>query len=200
MTPEERIANLEKQLRELKLSLGLDDFSSKIYHSKDEFFKPNTTLSLQNAFINRTNVATVTIATPAVVTANGHGLIEGQQFNFSTTGALPTGITAGTTYYVSATGLTVNAFQFSATLGGASVNTSGTQSGVHTLHFQLFASAKLKFISVDGGQQGGGGIYAENDGQEASGFTSVVFAHNRLPVCWWLLQYRFGLIPRRCFR
>lgn len=176
-TPEQRIAELEKQLKELKLSLGLDDFSAKIYHSKDEFFKPTTTLSLQNAFINRTNVATVTIASPAVVTAKAHGLIEGQQFTFSTTGALPTGITAGTTYYVSATGLTVDAFQFSATLGGASVNTSGTQSGVHTLNFKLFSSAKLKFISVEGGQQGGGGIYAENDGQEASGYSAVVFAH-----------------------
>ena len=76
---------------------------------------------------------TVTIATPAVVTLNSHGLIAGDSFTASTTGALPTGMTPATTYYVIATGLTANNFQFSATYNGTAVNTSGTQSGVHTL-------------------------------------------------------------------
>lgn len=77
--------------------------------------------------------ATVTIATPAVVTWSAHGLQAGAGFVFSTTGTLPTGIVAGTRYYVSATGLTADAFQLSATKGGASINTTGTQSGVHTI-------------------------------------------------------------------
>lgn len=76
---------------------------------------------------------TVTIATPAVVTLNSHGLIAGDSFTASTTGALPTGMTGGTTYYVIATGLTANNFQFSATYNGTAVNTSGSQSGIHTL-------------------------------------------------------------------
>lgn len=78
-------------------------------------------------------VGTMTIATPGVATFNNHGLAAGQPIVWTTTGAVPTGVTAGTTYYVIATGLTANTFQFSATLGGAAVNTSGTQSGVHTL-------------------------------------------------------------------
>lgn len=78
---------------------------------------------------------TVTIATPAVVSWTAHGLVEGDPVVFTTTGALPTGITAGTTYYVSrAPG--ANSFNISTTkangAAGTLVATSGSQSGVHT--------------------------------------------------------------------
>ncbi|WP_227633381.1 hypothetical protein, partial [Klebsiella pneumoniae] len=43
------------------------------------------------------------------------------------------GVQAGLNYYVLSSGLTANAFQFSATSGGSAVNTSGSQSGTHTL-------------------------------------------------------------------
>lgn len=75
---------------------------------------------------------TVTIATPAVFSQTAHGYQVGRALVFSTTGALPTGLTAGTTYYVIAAGLTANAYQVSLTPGGAAVNTSGGQSGVHS--------------------------------------------------------------------
>jgi hypothetical protein len=55
-------------------------------------------------------------------------LQAGSQY-VSTAGALPTGITAGTKYYVISAGLTANAFQISATQGGAAVNTSGSVTG-----------------------------------------------------------------------
>jgi hypothetical protein len=74
---------------------------------------------------------TMTIASPGVVTRNAHGYAAGQPIVFSTSGALPTGVTAGTTYFVIAAGLTANTFQFSTTVGGAAVNTSGAQSGTH---------------------------------------------------------------------
>ena len=74
----------------------------------------------------------MTIASPGVVSWTAHGLTAGTQIRFQTTGALPTGVTANTTYYVISAGLTANAFQFSSSFGGAAVNTSGTQSGVHT--------------------------------------------------------------------
>lgn len=89
------------------------------------------TLRFQNN--KRSQAATITIASPGVVTATAHGLISGSAVVFSSTGALPTGITGGTIYYVIATGLTANAFQFSTTVGGVAVNTSGTQSGTHTI-------------------------------------------------------------------
>jgi len=73
---------------------------------------------------------TMTIATPCVVTWNAHGLPNGSTLTLSTTGALPTGLTAGTTYYV--INAATNTFQLSATLNGSAINTSGTQSGTHT--------------------------------------------------------------------
>lgn len=73
---------------------------------------------------------TITIASPGVVTWTAHGFTAGTPIVLSTTGALPTGLTAGTTYYI-VTPLT-NTFQLSATPGGAAINTSGTQSGTHT--------------------------------------------------------------------
>lgn len=76
---------------------------------------------------------TITIASPGVITLAAHGLTIGDQVVFTTTGALPTGITAGTVYYVISVGLTTNSFEISAVLNGSVINTSGSQSGVHTL-------------------------------------------------------------------
>ena len=73
---------------------------------------------------------TMTIASPCVVTWAGHGLAENTPILFTTTGALPTGITAGVTYYVKSP--TTDTFNLAATAGGAAINTSGSQSGTHT--------------------------------------------------------------------
>jgi len=79
--------------------------------------------------------ATVSVASPAVVTRTAHGLSNGAAVFFTTTGALPTGLAANTTYYV--TSATANTFSLSATRGGPAINTSGTQSGTHTLRFSV---------------------------------------------------------------
>lgn len=76
---------------------------------------------------------TVTIASPAVFTCNSHGLIVNSRMRFTTTGLLPTGLSLNTTYYVITAGFTANTFQVSTSEGGTVVNTSGTQSGVHTI-------------------------------------------------------------------
>ena len=77
------------------------------------------------------NSFTVTIASPAVITKNNHGFVAGDQVIFTTTGALPTGLTKYRRYYVLSTGLTTNSFRVSTTSGGSAVNTSGSQSGSH---------------------------------------------------------------------
>lgn len=77
-------------------------------------------------------VCTIPVATPAVVSGSGHGYVAGDTVVFSTTGTL-TGPTVNTTFYVIATGLTANNFQFSATLGGAAVACT-VSSGTHTMH------------------------------------------------------------------
>ncbi|HEY5993302.1 MAG TPA: hypothetical protein VIU46_01760, partial [Gallionellaceae bacterium] len=73
---------------------------------------------------------TISIANPAVVTWNSHNLGLNAPIVFSTTGALPTGITAGVTYY--AVNRTTNTFQLATSVDGAGIATSGTQSGIHT--------------------------------------------------------------------
>lgn len=83
---------------------------------------------------NETQTVTITIASPAVFTnGSAHGFSVNQPLTFTTTGSLPTGLTAGTTYFVSSVPSSTT-YQVSATLGGTSLNTSGTQSGTHTQH------------------------------------------------------------------
>jgi hypothetical protein len=83
---------------------------------------------------------TVTIATPGVFTLTAHGLLDGHCIELTTTGALPTGLTANTNYYVEK--IDANTFYLHAALStalahtsGSRIATSGTQSGTHSLRF-----------------------------------------------------------------
>ncbi len=110
--------------------------------------------SISAATLTVGSVCTVTSATPAVVTmtTNPHFFVAGQPIIFSNSGGgLPTGITAATTYYVIATGLTSSTFQFSATLGGSAVNTSSTGTGTHTCVPALVTSARLFGVGISSG-------------------------------------------------
>jgi parallel beta-helix repeat protein len=103
---------------------------------------------------NYQDVCTITVATPAVITVTGHGLTAGRTIGFFTTGALPTGLAQNTLYYVSATGLTSDTFQVSATLGGTSIATSGTQSGIQSIvrgvDMRMAAGCNIRGISFYG--------------------------------------------------
>jgi hypothetical protein len=108
--------------------------------------RTSTTYNLSTA-VGVSQSATTPIASPGVVTV-ASAPSNGDQVIFATTGALPTGITAGTPYYV--VNRTSTTFEISTTSGGTSINftgsesgsqtvtsytpinTSGTQSGVHT--------------------------------------------------------------------
>lgn len=90
-------------------------------HTKYEALTPGTS-----------QVITLTIASPCVVSWTNHGLANGTEVLFETAGSLPTGITAGTVYFVVSAG--TNDFRIAATAGGAAINTSGSQSGVHTVY------------------------------------------------------------------
>lgn len=94
----------------------------------------------------KVSTATITIASPGVITtATNHNLHVNDQVNFGTTGALPTGLAADTAYWVVATP-SATTFRVSATRGGAAINTSGTQSGVHTVYRQR----QTQGIELDG--------------------------------------------------
>ena len=73
---------------------------------------------------------TVTAATPAVFTKNAHGYIAGSGIRFGAT-TVPTGLSAGVMYYVSASGLTANTFQVSDTVGGTDIGLTSTGSGLY---------------------------------------------------------------------
>jgi hypothetical protein len=77
---------------------------------------------------------TMTIASPGVITDTAHGFTNGQVIELGTTGALPTGLSVGTSYYV--INATTNTYQLSLTQGGAAINTSISQSGVHSRYSQ----------------------------------------------------------------
>lgn len=81
---------------------------------------------------------TATIASPGVFTKTAHGYVAGDRVHFTTTGGLPSGLSTNTDYYVIAAGLTANAFEVALSPGGVAVNTSGSQSGVHTVYASAF--------------------------------------------------------------
>ncbi len=88
---------------------------------------------------------TFTIATPCVATFSVL-LAEGTAVQFSTTGALPTGLSTATTYYLrNVDGATAN---LSATPTGAIINTSGTQSGTHSVSLLVDVPTKQNYILV----------------------------------------------------
>lgn len=105
-------------------------------------YSEGTSLITGKVVARRTNITiTVTIASPGVVTWANHGLANDTPIRIHTTGELPTGLATsvipgitgkytGTLYVRNAT---ANTFELSLTAGGASINTSGSQSGVHTI-------------------------------------------------------------------
>lgn len=100
-------------------------------------FNPATTYAAgAKAIIGApTSTVTMTIASPAVVSWSAHGLANGTPVVLTTTGALPTGLTAGQIYYV--VNRAAGTFQLSAVPGGAPIATSGSQSGTHTATAQV---------------------------------------------------------------
>lgn len=112
-------------------------------------------LAFDDAPPAKTATVTISVATPGVVSWNAHGLAAGTPVKFTTTGALPTGLTAGTTYYV--VNPAANDFQVAATPGGAAINTSGSQSGVHTATTVPTGTVKYFYAIVMTAQENGGG-------------------------------------------
>lgn len=120
---------------------------------------------------------TVTIASPGVFTKTAHGLSIANTVRFSTTGALPTGLSTNTNYYVISAGLTADNFQVSATLNGAAINTSGSQSGTHTLYNTTNGAGQESFTdNYDGtltGSAGGTGTINYITGAYSVTFVTV---------------------------
>lgn len=91
-----------------------------------------------------TSTVTIDISTPngVTITQVGHGLVADTQVTFTTTGALPTGIISGTPYFLVAP-ITPDTYSISTVKGGAPVQTSGTQSGVHTAAYTYTTNSRI---------------------------------------------------------
>ena len=98
-----------------------------------------------------TSTATVTYSgTANILSLNNHGLNVGDPVTFTTTSALPTGLSTGTVYYVIATNLGTNQFSVSATFNGALQGITAAGTGTHTVNSaSCYASAGLA-IDDDG--------------------------------------------------
>jgi hypothetical protein len=96
------------------------------------------TTSTAAMYDGTSSTVTITLASPGVFTWPAHGLAAGAAVKFTTTNALPTGLTANTTYYVANDAhLTANTFavsdtQADALAGTGQINTSVSQAGVQT--------------------------------------------------------------------
>jgi hypothetical protein len=116
-----------------------------------------------SGFSGAASVVTISNATPGVVTWLQQPFMADTPVTFTTTGALPSPLVAGTTYYVNSPG--TDTFQLAATVGGAAINTTTAGSGVHT------ASSRGFDVAID---PASGGLLCNVDTNEtwATHFTS----------------------------
>lgn len=131
------------------------------YHAKVTL----VALSSDPALLTKSvTISNITNGTDAVVTTSSvHGLSTGDAITLSTTGALPTGLVAGTVYYVKV--ISTTTFYLCATYayaiaGTNYIDTSSSGSGTHTLTEYL-----------------NGVMYAKADGvyfRNASGIVKVI--------------------------
>lgn len=126
---------------------------------------------------------TITNANPGVVTKSSHGLAANQMISFTSTGTLPNNLvsTQGFYYYVK-TVLSADTFTVSATPGGAEIDTTGTQSGVHTLYWGRIPTAQKAILSFSGAATGVGNVYqtASNASYTYGGLSTFLF-YGQLP-------------------
>lgn len=104
-------------------------------------FKWGASFGYNSAHLTLVGAATISTASPAVVSITGHGLAVGDIVVFRSTGSLPTPLHPndlydGTQewYFVISDGFTANAFEISLTAGGAALNTTVDGSGIHNLY------------------------------------------------------------------
>jgi hypothetical protein len=145
------------------------------------------------------DTVTVTIANPGVFTCTTNNFSVNDVVYFSTTGALPTGLSAGTAYYVISTGLSGNDFQVSTTLGGTAVETTGTQSGTHSVipRFktlpQYIDRVSSVYVTV--------GTYnytpKECPSREVWDRLNMTTVTSDVPQWWFVYNGKLGLFPRQ---
>lgn len=161
---------------QLPASFLVDDTVFRINYVRD--FVYSTTGSSATFVIDEGNpflrsagsqTCTISTASPAIITKIDHRLQAGAIITFSSSGTLPTGITANTEYYVLADGLTNNTFKITAAFGSiVAVNTTAGGSGVISYQrtYELLMPGNRSMLGNDFTQINdmGYGICATNGG------------------------------------
>jgi hypothetical protein len=111
-------------------------------------------IEFDDAPVAESHAVTVTIAAPGVFSWTAHGLEANDTVKLATTGTLPSGLTAGTTYYV--VPIDADSFSLSATSGGSAITTTGSQTGTHTITTVGSPSQRLFVALVTSASEKGG--------------------------------------------
>lgn len=124
----------------------------------------NARIRIDKNNIRFINNVSITVSTGLLTTPAAHGLAANNMVTLYTTGTLPTGLTAGTTYYVISSGLTTTQFKLSATLGGAALTLSGSAGSGHGLYKVAYADITANVVSVDFSRVADNQIIVTTDG------------------------------------
>jgi hypothetical protein len=95
-----------------------------VFNRTSTTYKLTTTAGIQQS-------VAISIASPSVITTSTTAPSNNDIVVFATTGTLPSGLVAGTQYFV--VNRTASTFQVSANQGGTAIATSGSQSGSQTV-------------------------------------------------------------------
>lgn len=155
-----------------------------------------TYASFFNVISQNKGTFTVTIATPAVFTLNNHGLQTGDCISLTSTGSLPGGLSVDYNYYViyldATTFRLANSYANAIAATPVPINTSGTQSGTHSLRYNPWGiNGALSFYLPD--LRGLGLVFA---GQQA---TAAWASANYAAVLGAYIQDKFQRFKARLY-
>ena len=121
--------------------------------------------------------ATITYSTTNILSLSNHGFNVGDPVIFiNSGGALPTGLSANTLYYVIATNLTTSLFSVSTTLGGAIQSISAAGSGTHTVYAAGALAAAGLSLDDDGKTATNHDLYLVNNTTTAA--NAIIVKYN----------------------
>ncbi len=127
------IQSLHQDWEFLRSSCAFPTVAGQDYYPLSQTNASNFGMWDLNTFRNYANPeGSLVLGSPGVVNLEGHGLSIGDTWTPFTTGTLPTGLLAGTVYYVQSV-VDANNFTVAATNGGAAINFTGSQSGTVTM-------------------------------------------------------------------
>lgn len=99
----------------------------------DTISNVNFKFSLGTSFSPRPIGFEVTISSPAIFTVDNHGFSIGYALRFLTSGYLPDGLEVKKNYFIVEENFSSNTFSVSENYLGTPINTTGSQSGLHSL-------------------------------------------------------------------